>query len=139
MLFIPLYALFNSYKLKQYVYNSHIKGSVSRDLLFTICYTSIESYHPLAENFKFIKGLVHNLHKTGRRTLVLWYGFIQTIFKAEENMGCAILKFATAPLSDMNFVLFFRIFDRPGLNFNAINLKISHMVGLIEGYNLCKF
>ena len=49
-------------------------------------------------------------------------------------MGCAILKFATAPLSDMNF-LCFCIFDRPGLNFKAIKLKISQMVGLIEGYN----
>ena len=24
-----------------------------------------KAYHPLAEDFKFIKGLVHNLHKTG--------------------------------------------------------------------------
>ena len=54
-------------------------------------------------------------------------------------MGCAILKFATAPLSDMNVFLCFRIFDRPGLNFNAINLKILHMVGLIKGYNLYEF
>ena len=54
-------------------------------------------------------------------------------------MGCAILKFATAPLSDMNFVLCFRIFDRPGLNLKAIELKILQMVDLIEGYNLCKF
>ena len=30
-----------------------------------------KAYDCLAENFKFIKGLVHNLHKTGRRTLVL--------------------------------------------------------------------
>ena len=54
-------------------------------------------------------------------------------------MGCEILKFATAPLSDMNFFLCFRIFDRPGLNFKANKLKISQVVGLIEGYNLCKF
>ena len=53
-------------------------------------------------------------------------------------MGCTILKFATAPLSEMNFLLCFRIFDQPGLNFNAINLKISQMVGLIEGYKLCE-
>ena len=53
-------------------------------------------------------------------------------------MGCAILKFATAPLSDMHFFCF-RIFDRPGLNFKANNLKIAQVVGLIEGYNLCKF
>ena len=35
-----------------------------------------KAYHCLAENFKFIKGLVHNLHKTGRRTLVgtmIWF------------------------------------------------------------------
>ena len=30
-----------------------------------------KAYHRLTENFKFIKELVHNLHKTGRRTLVL--------------------------------------------------------------------
>ena len=30
-----------------------------------------KAYQRLAENFKFIRGLVHNLHKTGRRTLVL--------------------------------------------------------------------
>jgi len=54
-------------------------------------------------------------------------------------VGCAILKFATAPLSDMKFFLCFRIFDRPGLNFKANKLIISQVVGLIEGYNLCKF
>jgi len=47
----------------------------------------------------------------------------------------AILKCATAPLSEMNF-LCFRILDRPGPNFNAIKLKILQMVGHIEGYNL---
>ena len=52
-------------------------------------------------------------------------------------MGCAILKFATAPRSEIKFLLCFCIFDQPGLNFNAINLKILQMVGLIEGYNLC--
>ena len=30
-----------------------------------------KAYPRLAENFKFIKGLVHNLHKTGKHTLVL--------------------------------------------------------------------
>ena len=78
-----------------------------------------KAYHRLAEYFKFIKGLVHNLHKTGRRTLVL-YGFIQTILKAEVNVGCAILKFATAPLSDMNFFLCFCI-----LIGQALILKLS--------------
>ena len=53
-------------------------------------------------------------------------------------MVCAILKFATAPLSDMIF-LCFRIFDPPGLNFKAIKLKILQMVDLIKGYNLSKF
>ena len=52
-------------------------------------------------------------------------------------MVCAILKFATAPLSDMIF-LCYPIFDRPGLNFKAIKLKILKMVGLIQGYNLSK-
>jgi len=32
---------------------------------------SLRAYHRFPENFKFIKGLVHNLHKTGRGTLVL--------------------------------------------------------------------
>ena len=64
-----------------------------------------KAYHRLPESLKFIKGLVHNLHKTGRRTLVLRYGFIQTTLKAEVNVGCAILKFATAPLVDMNFFM----------------------------------
>ena len=41
-------------------------------------------YHWLTENFKFIKGLLHNLHKKCRRTLVLWYGFIQTILKLKK-------------------------------------------------------
>ena len=50
----------------------------------------------------------------------------------------AILKFATAPVSEMNF-LCFRILDRPGLNFKAIKLTILQMVYLIEGYKLCKF
>ena len=30
-----------------------------------------KAYQRLAENFKFIKGLVHNLHKTGRCSLVI--------------------------------------------------------------------
>ena len=30
-----------------------------------------KAYHRLAENFKFIKGLVHSIHKTGWRSLVL--------------------------------------------------------------------
>jgi len=41
------------------------------------------------------------------------------------------------PLRVRWIFLCFHIFDRPGLNFNAINLKILQMVGLIEGYNLC--
>ena len=35
-----------------------------------------KAYHRLAENSKFIKGLVQNLHKTGSRTLVytmIWF------------------------------------------------------------------
>jgi len=52
-------------------------------------------------------------------------------------MVCAILKFATASLNSMNFFLCFRNFDRSGLNFKGIKLKISQIVGL--GYNLCKF
>ena len=53
-------------------------------------------------------------------------------------MVCAILKFATAPLNNMNF---FKLshFDRSGLNFKGIELKILQIVGLMEGYNLCKF
>ena len=53
-------------------------------------------------------------------------------------MVCAILKFATAPLNNKIF-LCFRIFDRSGLNFKGIELKISQIVRLAEGYNLCKF
>ncbi len=30
-----------------------------------------KAYHRLTENFKFIKGLVYNLQKTGRHTLIL--------------------------------------------------------------------
>ena len=41
----------------------------------------------------------------------------------------AILKFATAPQSELNF-LCFCILDQPGLNLNAINLKFSWVVGL---------
>ena len=37
------------------------------------------------------------------------------------------------------FFLFSRIVDRPGLIFNAINLKISQLIGLIVVYNLWKF
>ena len=51
----------------------------------------------------------------------------------------AILKCATAPLSEVNFFVpqkFFCILDRPGLNFNAINLKCLQMVGLMVVYNL---
>ena len=39
-------------------------------------------------------------------------------------MGCAILKFATAPLSEINF-LCLRILDWQGLNFNAITLNLT--------------
>jgi len=52
---------------------------------------------------------------------------------------CAILKFATAPLSEMNFFYAFAFFDRPGYDFKAIKLKISQLVGLIILYILCKF
>ena len=38
---------------------------------------------------------------------------------------CAILKFATAPLSEWNFLCLL-ILDRPGLNFNAINLNFHN-------------
>ena len=41
--------------------------------------------------------------------------------------------------SEHEFLLCFRIFDRPGLNFKAIKLKLLQMVGFVEGYNLCKF
>ena len=37
------------------------------------------------------------------------------------------------------FILCLRILDRPGLNCNAINLKISQLIGLIVVYNLWKF
>jgi len=42
----------------------------------------LRAYPRLAWNFKFIKGSVHNLQKTGRHTLVQWYGFVQTILKS---------------------------------------------------------
>ena len=46
-----------------------------------------KAYPRLAENFKFIKGLVHNLQKTVMRTLVQGYDFIQTTFRSEVNVG----------------------------------------------------
>jgi len=54
-------------------------------------------------------------------------------------MVCAILKFATAPLNSMNFFYAFAFLIGQTLIFKANKLKISQMVGLIEGYNLCKF
>ena len=53
-------------------------------------------------------------------------------------MGCAILKFTTAPLSELTF-LCLHILDQPGLDFNAIDLIILQMVGHIEGCTLYKF
>jgi len=35
--------------------------------------------------------------------------------------------------------LCFRIFDRSDPNFKGIELKVLQIVGLIKGYNLCKF
>ena len=49
---------------------------------------------------------------------MIW--FIQTILKAEVNEGCAILKFATALLSDINFVYAFAF-----LIGQALILKVS--------------
>ena len=45
---------------------------------------------------------------------------------------CTILKFAAAPLSEFNFFMPAHF----GLNFDAVDLKVLQMVGLIEGYNL---
>ena len=48
-----------------------LKGSVSQDLRWVLLYINRKlSLRPI-KNVNFIKGLVHNLHKTGRRTLVL--------------------------------------------------------------------
>ena len=60
---------------KAYIQLAHtFKGSVSRDLRWVLLYINGKLFlRPIiAENFKFIKGLVHNLHKTGRRTLVYY-------------------------------------------------------------------
>jgi len=56
-----------------------------------------KAYHRRASNYKFIKGLVHNLHKTGRQTLVQWYDFIQTILKSEENGGMRNIDIHNSP------------------------------------------
>ena len=53
-------------------------------------------------------------------------------------MVCAILKFATAPLNNMNFFYAFAFLIGQALILN-IELKISQVLGLIKGYNLCKF
>ena len=47
--------------------------------------------------FKFIKGLVNNLQKTGIRTLVQWYGFIQAILKAGVNVGMSNIDMRNNP------------------------------------------
>ena len=60
------------------------------------------SLRPFIASHKiFIKGLVHNLHKTGRCTLVQWYCFIQTILKSEENVGMPNIEMRNSPLNDM--------------------------------------
>ena len=41
--------------------------------------------------------MLPNLQKTGRRTLVLWYGFIQTILKAEVNVGMRNIDMHNSP------------------------------------------
>jgi len=46
---------------------------------------------------------VHNLQKTGRRTLVLWYGFIQTILKAEVNVGLSNIEIRNSPSEWVEF------------------------------------
>ena len=53
-----------------------------------------------------------------------------------------ILKCATTPLSELNFVIpqkFFRILNWLGLNFNVNNLKFVQMVGFIVVYIFWKF
>ena len=55
-------------------------------------------------------------------------------------MVCAILKFATAPLNNTNFFYAFAFSIGHALILKVgIKLKISQIVGLIEGYNLSKF
>ena len=53
--------------------------------------------------------------------------------------GLRNIKICKSPSELHEFLLCFRIFVRPGLNFNVINLNILQMVDLIVGYNLCKF
>jgi hypothetical protein len=53
--------------------------------------------------------------------------------------GLRNIKIRNSPSEWHEFFLCFRIFDRSGLNFKGIELKILKIVGLIEGYNLCKF
>ena len=51
--------------------------------------------HRLTKIFKFIKGLVHNLQKKQAGTPL--YGFIQTILKAEVNVGLRNIKLRKSP------------------------------------------
>ena len=62
------------------------KGSVSWILRWVLLYINRKlSLRPI------IKGLVHNLHKTGRRTLV------QTILKSEKNVGMSNIEMRNSP------------------------------------------
>ena len=121
-LFLPILLLISSHWIihcaqRQLFRYSHLKGSVSWDLRWVLLYINWKLPLRLIISSHKILGLVYNSHITGRRTLVLWYGFIQTILKAEENVGCAILKFATAPLSEMNLFMLL-IFYWPGQSEN---------------------
>ena len=55
----------------------YLKGSVSRVLRWVLLYINRKFFsRPIIASHKiltFIKGSVHNLQKTGRRTLVQWY------------------------------------------------------------------
>ena len=53
--------------------------------------------------------------------------------------GLRNIKIRNSPSELREFFLCFRIFVRPGLNFNVINLKILQMVDLIIGYNRANF
>ena len=53
--------------------------------------------------------------------------------------GLRNIKIRNSPSEIHAFFLCLRIFERPGLNFEAIKLKVLQMVEVIEGYNHCKF
>ena len=74
--------------------------TVSRELKLSIERSFQGLSSPL---IKFIKGLVHNLQKTGRCTLFRWYCFIQTILKAEVNVGLSNIEICNSPTELVEF------------------------------------